>query len=289
MSPVRASTQPSVSSSGSTRAMRWLFHQVTDKDYVWTSTSGQRGPEGDLASVRQYLDRFPSSLLDVTGKTALDVGCGSGQLCFERARRGARRVVGADLFPASARANLEAQSREVAGRVEIVETDGTLRELAGDRFDFVFSKDSFEHFAEPEAIVKRMVAVVQPDGRLVIGFGPLWKGPRGGHIDFMTKVPWAHLLFPEDVILAERRRFRPEETARRFEEVRGGLNRMTLERFESIMATAGVERRYFATNVSENPVVRAMKVAATIRPLREYFTANVYSIWQMPSRGISTA
>jgi hypothetical protein len=60
----------------------------------------------------------------------------------------------------------------------------------------VFSKDSFEHFAEPEAIVERMIEVLQPDGRLVIGFDPLWKGPTVGHIDFMTKLPWAHLLFP---------------------------------------------------------------------------------------------
>jgi hypothetical protein len=91
------------------------------------------------------------------------------------------------------------------------------------------------------------------------------------------------------VIMAERRRFHPQENARRCEEIRGGLNRMTLDRFEGIMATTGLERRYFATNVSENRVVRGMKLAAAIPPLREYFTANVYSIWQMPSRGVATA
>jgi len=43
----------------------------------------------------------------------------------------------------------------------------------------------------------------------------------------MTPLPWAHLLFPESVIMNERKRFRPDENANKFEEVKGGLNKMT--------------------------------------------------------------
>ena len=265
-----------------TRAARWLFRQVTVKDYQWTPGSGGRGAENDLAAARRYLARFGGAL-DVAGKTALDVGTGNAQLCFELVRLGARRVVGADIGGEKARRNLALESPEVQARAEIVKTDGTLRELGDERFDVVLSKDSFEHFSDPEAVVEAMIGALRPGGQLVIGFGPLWKGPTGGHIDFMTRLPWAHLLFPEQVIMDERRRFRPEEDARRFEEIKGGLNKMTLERFERIMAATRLERSYFATNVSASRVVRAMAVVQRIPPLREYFTANVYSIWVKPA------
>ncbi len=81
----------------STRGVaRWLFHRITVKDYVWPPPVVGRDPEADLASARRYLARFRGSL-DVAGKTALDVGCGNGQLCLELARLGAERVVGADI------------------------------------------------------------------------------------------------------------------------------------------------------------------------------------------------
>jgi SAM-dependent methyltransferase len=262
-----------------TNVARWLFHRVTVKDYLWTPTAGDRGPELDLASSVRYLSRFGGSL-NVAGKTAVDVGCGSGQLCFELARRGARRVVGVEIGkPEEALKSRAAESSVVKDRVEFAQTDGTLRELLDERFDLVFSKDSFEHFGEPERVVETMIDVLAPDGQLVIGFGPLWKGPTGGHIDYLTKLPWAHLLFPESVIMEERRRFRPHEDAQRFEDILGGLNKMTLARFEAIMAATGMRRLYFRTNVSDNPVVRAMSVARRVPALREYFTASVHSIW----------
>ncbi len=172
-----------------------------------------------------------------------------------------------------------AANPSLAERFEFFQTDGSLDELGGRQFDLVLSKDSFEHYANPEAFVSHIIEHIAPGGELAIGFGPLWKSPFGGHIDFMTPLPWAHLLFPEDVIMAERRRFRPEEDARRFEEIKGGLNKMTLRRFRQVMEATGFERRYFATNVSDNPGVKAMRVGSRLPGLREYLTANVYSIW----------
>src|SRR5690242_2814108 len=157
--------------ASTSRAAHWLFHQVTVKEYAWTPGAGGRGSENDLAAARRYLARFGGAL-DVAGKTALDVGTGNAQLCFELVRRGATRVVGADIGGEKARRNLARESAEVKARVEIVKTDGTLRELGDEKFDLVFSKDSFEHFAEPEAVVDAMVGALRPGGRLVIGFGP---------------------------------------------------------------------------------------------------------------------
>src|ERR671918_2912922 len=98
------------------------------------------------------------------------------------------------------RRKIETDYPELGGAVELRQiTDGS--ELDGELFDLVLSKNTFEHVADPAAYVDVMRSHVAPGGRVVIGFSPLWKSPLGGHIGFMTKLPWAHLLFPEDVIM----------------------------------------------------------------------------------------
>ena len=80
-------------------------------------------------------------------------------------------------------------------------------DLGHDKFDIVLSKDSFEHYNDPENQIFTMQQYLKEEGILVIGFGPLWKSPYGGHISWMTKFPWAHLIFPESVIMAERKTY----------------------------------------------------------------------------------
>jgi SAM-dependent methyltransferase len=232
----------------------------------------------DVDSTTRFFERF-GARIDVRGRSVLEVGCGRGATCIEAARRGARRVVGIDL-------QIAPQTRELAndptleGRVEFLTTDGSLKELGDERFDVILSKDSFEHYANPESLIRRIAELLDERGVLAIGFGPLWKSPQGGHLEFMTPVPWVHLLFPEDAVLAERRRFRPAEEATSYADVRGGLNKMTLARFRRILESSGLECLSFATNVSDHPAVRVMRVFCRVRGLREYFTTNVYGVWQ---------
>ncbi len=274
------------------RVARYLLHkisfaQVPPRERASASTGETMSKYGhseyDIESTRRFFSRFGGAL-EVEGRSVLDVGCGSGAVCVEAARRGAIRAVGVDTRLSEHTRALINGDPDLNGRVELLITDGTLRELGEERFDVVLSKDSFEHYSDPESFVFELVERVTPGGMLAIGFGPLWKGPTGGHIGFMTNVPWAHLLFPENVIMDERRRFRPEENARAFGEIAGGLNKMTLGRFQTIMRSTGLECVYLETSVSDNPVVRAMKAVSRVPPLREYFTANVYSIWRRPGQ-----
>jgi SAM-dependent methyltransferase len=236
----------------------------------------------DIESTRRFFARFGGAL-ELAGRSVLDVGCGRGATCLEAARRGARHVVGVDLQIAPQTREL-ASDPELDGRVEFLTTDGTLAELGSQRFDVIVSKDSFEHYADPESLINRMGELLEPDGVLAIGFGPLWKSPQGGHLEFMTPVPWVHLLFAEDIVLAERRRFRPDEDARSFAEIRGGLNKMTLARFRAILGSSALECIYFETNVSDHAAVRIMSVLARIPPLREFVTTNVYGVWRRSTR-----
>lgn len=226
------------------------------------------------------MQRFDGRL-DVRGKDILDVGCGTCDMAAVLAGDGAARVVGIDIdIPTNVMQYLtERYGPAVADKTEFIQTSGDLHELEGRQFDLVFSKEAMEHYDDPEHFVPLMAQTVKPGGSLVIGFGPLWKAFDGGHMGFITKVPWAHLMFPDRVIMAERRRFRPEEPATQFGEILGGLNKMTLQRFETIMASTGLTPESVKTNAGEHPAVKAMDKIARIKPLREYFTNNVYGIW----------
>lgn len=267
----------------------WLFHQITDKNYVYTPQSGLRSVKEEEESDDLFLARMGGHV-DFAAKTVLDVGCGGGSLCAKALRSGATRVVGVDLDVARPEERIRERYPNAAGRVSFVTTRGQLAEVAGEEFDLVISKDSMEHYPQPESFVHLMTDLVKPGGELAVGFSPLWKSPKGGHIDFMTRVPWAHLVFSENTIMAERRRFRPDDHAESFSEVGGGLNKMTFERFRMIMASTGFDSIYFETNVSDNRrAIKAMKVIAKVPPLREYFTIGVYSVWRNPEGPKGTA
>jgi len=258
------------------------FHLVTDRRYVVPTAEQRRDWDYSDDSVPRWIERFGGQL-QFEGKTVLDIGCGSGGLCVEAARRGAAEVIGVDAKILTSDEYLRERGADVADRVRYIETDGTLDVLAGRTFDLVLSKDAFEHYGDPESLFGSMLTHLAPGGSLAIGFGALWKGPTGGHIEFMTKLPWAHLIFPEPVIMQERRRFRPDEDAKTFGEIRGGLNKMTYARFRRIMDPSGLECVYFATNVSDNPVVKAMDLVSRIPPLREYFMHSIYTILRKPA------
>lgn len=228
-------------------------------------------------SLRHFLARFDPPLR-FAGRTVLDIGCSGAILCVEAARQGAVHATGVDIDVDLGRVYLEGQSPELTSKVTLVQTKGDLSELGDQEFQMIVSKDSFEHYEDPENFMASISARLAPGGELVIGFGPLWKSPTGGHIGYMTPLPWAHLLFPEHVIMAERRRFRPDENARRWSDVKGGLNQMTLKRFQGIIRTSGLETIWFATNVSDNRVVKAMNAVSNVPGLRELLTQNVYTV-----------
>jgi SAM-dependent methyltransferase len=258
------------------------FHLVCTRESRWAATRYEDDFDAGIRSTEDFFARFDGRL-DFAGKTILDVGSGLGTPALLMARRGAARVVGADITPRNvefARRKLAGEWADVADRVEF-RLIGDFADLGPERFDLIVSKDSFEHYAEPERFVPAMLDHLAPGGVIAIGFGPLWKSPFGGHIAYMTRLPWAHLLFSEATILRERRRFFPDQHPRHYGEIVGGLNQMTLARFEAIMAAGPLERVYYRTNASTHPAARLLALAARLPFAREYLTFNVYGLWQV--------
>jgi 2-polyprenyl-3-methyl-5-hydroxy-6-metoxy-1,4-benzoquinol methylase len=236
-----------------------------------------------------FLDRL-RPWVDVRDRSVLDVGCGVGAVCLEAARRGARRVLGVDVAADAiryARSVLAADDR--SWPVEYLAYGGDPDELDEERFDVVISKDAMTYYGarpgspDAEAMVDRMACRLRDRGLLAMRAAPLWKAPYGGRLD--SWLPWAHLIFPEPIIFERYRLDRRSTKAVSTFEEGLGVNRMTLDRLRSIMRGSGLECLHFATNVSDHPAVRAMRVLARRPWLEEYFTHNAYGVWRRPLTG----
>ena len=244
------------------------------------------GPE----EARTFLERLPS--IELEGRSVLIVGRGASDLGIEVARRGARRVLVLDMT--SRRMMLSQLRLEEEGApelpLELRPFGGGLVELGEERFDVVLAAEAFRRYGVErssrhlEELVEEMSSHLTDEGLLGVGFSPPWKAPYGGSTD--SRLPWAHLLFPESVIFEEFRRVRDGNRARTFDDI--GINRITVARFRQAMSKSGLECLSFETNVSKSRAVAAMRVLSRLEHLEEYFTQNVYGVWSR-SRSSSPA
>ena len=163
----------------------------------------------------------------ITGKTVIDFGCGEGSEAVEMAQRGARLVIGIDI-----REDVLQVARQRAVRAD-VQSICLFALSTSEPADIVVSVDAFEHFADPAEILRIINTLLQPAGEVLISFGPTWYHPLGGHL--FSVFPWAHLIFGEKALIRWRSTFKTDG-ATRFSEVAGGLNQMTIKKFEKLIA-----------------------------------------------------
>ena len=99
----------------------------------------------------------------LTGKTALDVGCGAGLLTEPLVRLGAK-VTGIDATP---EVIAVARQHAAAMRLEIDYRLGDVQELKS-QFDLITCMDVIEHVADPAAFVKSLAKRLASGGLLII-------------------------------------------------------------------------------------------------------------------------
>lgn len=185
---------------------------------------------------------YPDFSSLVNGKKVADFGCGTGLQSIAMAKKEGCRVCGIDTnsHTLTKAKTMAAELGAEDSNPEFV--DHSTREMHG-TFDIVISQNSMEHFADPMAIVDTMKGLIHKDGQILITFGPLWLAPYGAHMYFFSKVPWINLLFSEQTVMNVRALYR-DDGAQRYEEVESGLNRMTLRKFERIIAASGLTIAY---------------------------------------------
>lgn len=191
-------------------------------------------------------------------RDVLDFGCGPGSEAVEIAEHGARHVVGIDLRQRWLDLGVEhAAERGVADRC-------TFAREWSDPVDLIVSLDSFEHFADPAAVLTHMRGLLRPGGKVLAAFGPTWYHPLGGHI--YSVFPFSHLLFSERA-LVRWRSLHKSDGARTIEE--SGLNKMTIRRFIRLVEASPLRFASF-----ELLPIRPLRLIAN-RLTREFTTAAV--------------
>lgn len=216
----------------------------------------------------------------VSAKTVLDYGCGHGwQAVAMRTRCGAQKVFGLDVVDRLLSFGSDlAQKHGCSDSVAFGKT--VPAELEG-QFDLVLSISAFEHYREPEIELQRMRAYLKDGGRIIVTFAEPWYSHSGSHFSGYARfpgtniaVPWLNLLFSDEALLALRAKFR-EDLPKRIEDVEGGLNRMTISKFERIIDSCGMEveqKQLFATKgiplVTRIPIVREVLTSAASSILR---------------------
>jgi 2-polyprenyl-3-methyl-5-hydroxy-6-metoxy-1,4-benzoquinol methylase len=203
----------------------------------------------------------------------LDFGCGWGKQAVAMAKAGAEEVVGLDIRWHD-RARKLAADNNCSDRVRFVDT--LAREELG-TFDMVLSCSAMEHYSHPAAMLEMMTNAAKPGGVVIISFAEPWYGPRGSHFGGFSRLPWVNLLFSEQTILRVRTHFR-SDGAQRFEDVEGGLNRMSIAKFERVIRESGLKPEFFRVYITKGlPLLEHIPIA------RELFAAAAACVLRKPA------
>jgi 2-polyprenyl-6-hydroxyphenyl methylase / 3-demethylubiquinone-9 3-methyltransferase len=147
------------------------------------------------------------ALRPLTGKTALDVGCGAGLMCEPLARLGAQ-VTGVDAAPENVAV---AQDHAVGQGLSIDYLCVDVAALEG-QFDLVTSMEVVEHVSDPAAFVSALAMRLAPGGLMILStpnrtqlsrLGLITIGETVGGIPKGTH-DWDKFLTPDELVaLAE--------------------------------------------------------------------------------------
>ena len=197
---------------------------------------------------------------DVNDKLVIDYGCGHGEDIEQISDWKAKLAVGIEI-----REEIVKNNQARINRSNCAFSTELPTELKSNA-DIVISIDAFEHFDRPEIILNNMKDCLRPDGKAYICFGPPWLHPKGGHL--FSVFPWAHLLLGEKALIRWRNQYF-DDGATKFDEVSGGLNKMTISRFQKIVRSSG-----FVTEELDYVPIRGMKILQLLFG-KEFTTAFV--------------
>jgi phosphoethanolamine N-methyltransferase len=211
------------------------------------------------------------------GASVLDIGCGAGGAAMVIAALGAARVVGVD--PVDELIELAKASAAGSGAAVEFLTIQPERSLpfADDSFDIVFSKDSWLHVIDKEALLDEVRRVLRPGGRLAAG--DWMKGPLPYSNDMLRfieleGIPYHQATLDEYVDMLDRRGFvdiRTEDTTPWYTALAADEHRrLRGELYEEVGARLGAAARdHFIEDWRMLTVVTA---AGELRPSRMWAT-----------------
>lgn len=236
-----------------------------------------------------YWKRFDGGRPDLKDRVVMDLGCGQGALCIDLARSGAKKVIGVDVDERRSKFARDNLAQNFAELADVIEFHSVyLHDYdPAPQFDYVFSKDTFEHVMGLEGLLQDIKQRLKPGGRLYTGFGPIYKAPYGDHglTKSMLLGPWGHLILGEKRLVARVNRTRKEQV-QSIEDL--GMNKLTFAEYARLFKESGMNIVQFKTNVvgsggAKRAVLGAVLSGLSRIPLlKEYVIFNIYAILEKP-------
>jgi ubiquinone/menaquinone biosynthesis C-methylase UbiE len=136
---------------------------------VWDRRAESWEHEGAVG-LRQVVDAVVGAAEPEPGLTAVDLGCGSGQVALRLARRG-MKVTAVDVSPEMIhRLQVNVHDEQIEGVVGVVAPIERFR-VAEESVDLVVSNYALHHLRDPDKqdLVRAVRRWLRPGGRIVIG------------------------------------------------------------------------------------------------------------------------
>ncbi|MGN8244101.1 class I SAM-dependent methyltransferase [Cellulomonas soli] len=161
--------------------------------------------------------RAVTSLVDATGRTVVDIGCGGGTYAREWLRLGASAVVGVD----SSIPILGAARADAPAGLELREGDAAATGLPGGRHDIVFARALVHHVPDLRSVVAEAHRLLRPGGHYLVQDRTMEDVHQPGSPDHPRG--WIFEVFPRLRDVEARRR--PDSATLRDAMVAQGLDR----------------------------------------------------------------
>lgn len=173
----------------------------------------------NLKKIRSYTY---ANGLDYENCAFLDIGCGSGDLCYQLVSHGARQAVGIDVvmnYPENYYLDRREALKLSENRCEFHLVSADRLPFPDEQFDVITSTSVIEHLGNARKSFQEMYRVLRAGGICIHSYDPLFS-PRGGHSLLTLDFPWGHVRLNRSQIQEYISKIRPNEVDRANEFIR---------------------------------------------------------------------
>ena len=149
-----------------------------------------------------------------------------------------------------------------------------ISENINEKFDYIVSKDTFEHSLELPKVLEKMFNLLNNGEKRILDLVPLQFLQRRS---WRTRLylPWLHLAFSEKFIINRLNKINKVQI-KSIQDL--GLSKYSLKEYEKFFKESKFKINFYINNQSDHPISFIFNFLSKINFLKEYFTYNIYCI-----------